>query len=118
MHRWEIDSIRNFAEHLRVSTVSLYPSSADPKAAHQGRRNDANLMSVAQRKVRDMKGLRTSLEYHATVRLTLEEGLERPSRHLLFQQNLAVAGSNAKLRFLSAEIDCNMLHGRLSFAAP
>jgi hypothetical protein len=103
---------------LRVSAIGLYPSSADSQAANQRCWNDANLMSMAQSKVSDVKGLRTSLNYHATVRLTLEEGLERPGRHLLLQQNLAVAGSNAKLRFLSTEIDCNMLHGRLSFAAP
>jgi hypothetical protein len=118
MHRWEVDSTRNFAEHLRVSTISLYPSSTHPQAANQRRWNDPNLMIVAQSKVRNMKSLGTSLEYHPTVRLTLEEGLERPGRHLLLQQNLAVAGSNAKLRFPSAKIDCNMLHGRLSFAAP
>jgi len=114
VHRREVDSTRNLAKHLRISTIRLDASSSDAQAAHESRRNYAHLVSVAQSKIRDVKGLGAGFEHDTTVWLTLEKVPERSRRDLLLQQNLAVAGPNAKLGFLSAEIDCNMLRGRLS----
>jgi hypothetical protein len=118
MHRRKINPTGYFAQNLRVPTVRLDATSSDAEATDQRRRYDADLMCVTESEIRNVKSFRAGLEDYSTVRLTLEKDPQMSRKNLLLTQNFAVASSNAKLRFLSAEIDRNMLHGRLSFAAP
>jgi len=118
VYRRQVDPTGNLAQHLCIAPIRLDSTSTDAEASHQRSWNDSHLVLVLQSRIGHVESFGARFEHHATVRLTLEENFQRPCGNPLLEQDLSVAAADTNLRFPSAEIDCNMLHGRLPCCAP